>query len=193
MKIAVIDNFDSFVYNLIRYLREIPDVELIIQRNNVVDLKEIETCDAILLSPGPGIPTEAGSLMEVIERFHQTKSILGICLGHQAIGEYFGGKLIQSKNPLHGKSSTISNVGNSKLFEQLPTSITVGRYHSWLISSTIPKELEITCFAENNEVMGIKHRIFNVEGIQFHPESILTPNGRKMIQNWVKTIQNNTK
>ena len=193
MKIAVIDNFDSFVYNLIRYLREIPDVELIIQRNNVVDFKLIEDCDAILLSPGPGIPSEAGSLMEVIDRFHQTKSILGICLGHQAIGEYFGGELVLSKHPLHGKSSTISIVGNSKLFEHLPNSITVGRYHSWLVSSTIPDELEITCSSENNEVMGIKHRTFNVEGIQFHPESILTPNGRKMIQNWVKIIQNNTK
>lgn len=193
MKIAVIDNFDSFVYNLIRYLREIPNVELLIQRNNVVDFTAIDTCDAILLSPGPGIPTEAGSLMEVIERYHKTKSILGICLGHQAIGEYFGGELVQSKDPLHGKSSTISIVGNSKLFEQLPSSITVGRYHSWLISSTIPEELEITCSTENNETMGIKHRTFNIEGIQFHPESILTPNGRKMIQNWVKTIQNNTK
>lgn len=193
MKIAVIDNFDSFVYNLIRYLREIPDVELIIQRNNVVDFKVIEDCDAILLSPGPGIPSEAGSLMEVIDRFHQTKSILGICLGHQAIGEYFGGELVQSKHPLHGKSSPISIVGNSNLFYQLPNSITVGRYHSWLVSSTIPNELEITCTTEKNEVMGIKHRTFKVEGIQFHPESILTPNGRKMIQNWVKTIQNNTK
>lgn len=193
MKIAVIDNFDSFVYNLIRYLREIPNVELIIQRNNLVDFKVIETCDAILLSPGPGVPNEAGSLMEVIDRFHRTKSILGICLGHQAIGEYFGGELIQSSDPLHGKSSIISIVGNSHLFYQLPTSITVGRYHSWLVSSVIPEKLEITCFAENNEVMGIKHREFNIEGIQFHPESILTPNGRKMIQNWVKSIQNNTK
>lgn len=193
MKIAVIDNFDSFVYNLIRYLREIPDVELIIQRNNVVDFKSIESCDAILLSPGPGIPNEAGSLMEVIDRFHQTKYILGICLGHQAIGEYFGGELVQSKDPLHGKSSTISIVGNCNLFDQLPNSITVGRYHSWLVSSTISEELEITCTAENNEVMGIKHRTFTIEGIQFHPESILTPNGRKMIQNWVKSIQNNTK
>ena len=192
MKIAVIDNFDSFVYNLIRYLREIPDVELIIQRNNVVDFKAIESCDAILLSPGPGIPNEAGSLMEVIDRFHRTKSILGICLGHQAIGEYFGSELVQSNAPLHGKSSTISIIGNSNLFYQLPNSITVGRYHSWLVSSAIPDELEITCFAENNEVMGIKHREFTIEGIQFHPESILTPNGRKMIQNWVKTIQNNT-
>lgn len=189
MKIAVIDNFDSFVYNLIRYLREIPDVEIIIQRNSHIDFDIIENCQAILLSPGPGIPEEAGSLMEVISRFHETKPILGICLGHQAIGQYFGGTLIQAENPLHGKTSEIETSNRSVLFEKLPKKITVGRYHSWLLSSEFPNTLEVTCSTAKNEIMGIKHKDFNVEGIQFHPESILTPAGRTIIQNWVTELK----
>lgn len=190
MKIAVIDNFDSFVFNLVRYLKEIPSVELIIQRNNCIDYAKIDECDAILLSPGPGIPSEAGELMEIISKYHRTKAILGVCLGHQAIGEFFGAELIPCALPIHGKSSLIDVIQNSSLFLKNGESVQVGRYHSWQISEVLPSNLIVTSITESGEIMGIKHEQFAVEGIQFHPESILTPNGRKMIENWVNSLKN---
>lgn len=193
MKIAVIDNFDSFVFNLVRYLKEIPSVEFIIQRNNKVDFDQIDSCDAILLSPGPGIPSEAGDLMKIIETYHPSKAILGVCLGHQAIGEYFDAQLIPCLQPVHGKSSQIDVIQTSSLFSNKENSVQVGRYHSWQLSEVLPSNLVVTAITENGEIMGIKHEQFNVEGIQFHPESILTPTGRKMIQNWVQSIKKTLK
>ncbi len=189
MKIAVIDNFDSFVFNLVRYLKEIPSVELIIQRNNRIDYEAIDSCDAILLSPGPGIPSEAGELMSVIDKYHTSKPILGVCLGHQAIGEYFRAQLTPSLAPVHGKSSLIYLTHPSVLFKRTEKAVQVGRYHSWQISEPLPIDLVVTAITENGDIMGINHQKFNIEGIQFHPESILTPTGRDMIQNWVQSIK----
>jgi anthranilate synthase component 2 len=172
MKIVVVDNFDSFVFNLVRYLKEIPSVELIIQRNNRIDYRQMDECDAILLSPGPGIPSEAGELMEVIQKYHRTKAILGVCLGHQAIGEFFGAQLIPCTTPVHGKSSNIAIINCSSLFHTMEQSVQVGRYHSWQISEVLPSELVATAITQNGEIMGIKHGEFAVEGIQFHPQSI---------------------
>lgn len=186
MKIAVIDNFDSFVFNLVRYIKK-ENHEVFIQRNNRIDLELLETADAILLSPGPGIPSEAGSLLEVIRRFHGRKSILGVCLGHQAIAEHFGGTLIRCPEPIHGKSSRITVTGASPVFQDLPHEIEVGRYHSWQTEIPSSSELEITASTEDGIVMAIQHKTQPTAGVQFHPESILTPHGRKMIQNWLKT------
>jgi len=190
MKIAVIDNFDSFVFNLVRYLKEIPSVELIVQRNNKINYSLIDECDAILLSPGPGIPSEAGELMNIIDKYHQSKPLLGVCLGHQAIGEFFGGQLIPCDSPVHGKSSDIQIIEPSSLFVKKEQSVQVGRYHSWQVSELLPSELVVTAITENGDVMGIKHALYPIEGIQFHPESILTPTGRKMIHYWVQSIKN---
>jgi anthranilate synthase component II len=185
MKIAVIDNFDSFVYNLIRYIKE-EEHEVIVQRNNQIDFDELESADGILLSPGPGIPSEAGNLLEVIHRFHGRKPILGVCLGHQAIATHFGDALIQCPEPIHGKSSRITITQESEIFQNLPKELIVGRYHSWQTEISSTSELEITATTEDAVVMAIQHKTLPTIGVQFHPESILTPFGRKMIQNWLK-------
>lgn len=185
MKIAVIDNFDSFVYNLVRYIKECSKGEVIIQRNNQIDYDELDTCDAILLSPGPGIPSEAGELISIIQRYSGRKKMLGICLGHQAIAVAFGGKLEQCESPIHGKSSLVTQILEDSLFERIPNKFQVGRYHSWRIASDLPAVLKSTVVSELNEIMAIRHVSHNVTGIQFHPESILTPFGRKIIENWI--------
>lgn len=184
MKIAVIDNFDSFVFNLVRYIKE-EQHEVIVQRNNELDFKVLESADAILLSPGPGIPSEAGDLLEVIKRFHGQKPILGVCLGHQAIAEHFGDSLIPSPEPVHGKASRITISKESGIFQSLPTEIEVGRYHSWQTQISPSSELEVTASTHDSVVMAIQHKTAPTVGVQFHPESILTPSGRKMIQNWL--------
>lgn len=185
MKIAVIDNFDSFVFNLIRYIKE-EEHEVLIQRNNQIDFEILESADGILLSPGPGIPSEAGQLLEVIQRFHGRKPILGVCLGHQAIATHFGDALIPCPEPIHGKSSRITITGHSDIFQDLPKEIEVGRYHSWQTEISPLSELEITAITQDAVVMAIQHKVYPTLGVQFHPESILTPLGRKMIQNWLK-------
>jgi anthranilate synthase component 2 len=187
MKIGIIDNFDSFVYNLVRYVRE-EGVEVIVQRNNKIDFRELDSCNAILLSPGPGIPTEAGSLIEVIFRYNTTKPILGVCLGHQALGEYFGGKLQQCTEPVHGKASKMNVLNHDSLFANLPDEIEIGRYHSWEIDLSATSELEITGLTSGS-VMSFQHKTLPIHGVQFHPESILTPTGRTLIKNWLKTIK----
>ncbi|WP_341901611.1 aminodeoxychorismate/anthranilate synthase component II [Fluviicola taffensis] len=185
MKIAVIDNFDSFVFNLIRYIKE-EEHEVLIQRNNQIDFELLESADGILLSPGPGIPSEAGQLLEVIQRFHGRKPILGVCLGHQAIAAHFGDTLVPCPEPIHGKSSRITITGHSDIFQDLPKEIEVGRYHSWQTEISPLSELEITAITQDAVVMAIQHKVYPTLGVQFHPESILTPLGRKMIQNWLK-------
>lgn len=184
MKIAVIDNFDSFVFNLIRYIKE-EEHEVVVQRNNRLDFEVLESADAILLSPGPGIPSEAGDLLEVIKRFHGKKPILGVCLGHQAIAEHFGDALIPCPEPIHGKASRITISKESGIFQNLPTEIEVGRYHSWQTRISPSSELEITASTADSVVMALQHKTAPTVGVQFHPESILTPLGRKMIQNWI--------
>jgi anthranilate synthase component 2 len=188
MKIAVIDNFDSFVFNLVRYLKESTSSEIIIQRNNQIDYSILDNCDAILLSPGPGIPSEAGELIPIIKKYSGKKKMLGICLGHQAIAEAFGGKLEQCSSPLHGKSSIVNQIIEDALFTGISKNFQVGRYHSWKVKNDLPNDLITTVISEENEIMALKHKTHDTKGLQFHPESILTPDGRKMIENWINEI-----
>lgn len=189
MRIGVIDNYDSFVFNLVRYVRQIEGVTVEVFRNDAVDYTTLNECDGILLSPGPGIPSEAGDLMKVIAQYHASKPLLGVCLGHQAIAEFYGAKLTQLASPVHGKSSLISHNG-STLFNNLPETVPVGRYHSWNVEFTDEtSELNSTAHL-NSEVMAISHKILPIHGVQFHPESILTPDGRTMINNWINSIKN---
>ena len=185
MKIAVIDNFDSFVFNLVRYLKESTSSEIIIQRNNQIDYSILDNCDAILLSPGPGIPSEAGELIPIIKKYSGKKKMLGICLGHQAIAEAFGGKLEQCSSPLHGKSSIVNQIIEDALFTGISKNFQVGRYHSWKVKNDLPNDLITTVISEENEIMALKHKTHDTKGLQFHPESILTPDGRKMLENWI--------
>jgi len=186
LKVLVIDNFDSFVYNLVHYLEE-SGAEVVVRNNREIDLEEIDKFQKILLSPGPGIPSEAGKLMQIIEKYSSTKSIFGVCLGQQAIGEGFGGKLENLNKVYHGEATKVSVlVDDELLFQSVPKEFEAGRYHSWVVSKEeFPEELEITSVDENAQIMSLRHRKFDVRGVQFHPESILTPFGKKMIENWV--------
>jgi anthranilate synthase component 2 len=186
MKILVIDNYDSFVYNLVHYLEEL-DCEVTVKRNDQFSLEEVELYDKILLSPGPGIPDEAGMLKEVIRRYAPSKSILGVCLGQQAIGEVFGGKLENLSHVFHGVATQANIlVADEPLFQSLDDQIEIGRYHSWVVSKeNLPEVLEITSEDENGQIMSLRHRTYDVRGVQFHPESVLTPKGKQIIQNWV--------
>ena len=190
MKILVFDNYDSFTYNLVQYLEKVSDAKVDVFRNNKISLKEIDRYDKILLSPGPGLPNEAGILMDVIKEFSPKKSILGVCLGHQAIGEVFGLKLKNLDSVYHGVATEMEVVKEDLLFKGLPKFFKAGRYHSWVVDDSPtdgPSELEITVKDENGYVMGLRHKKFDVRGVQFHPESILTEHGLQMIENWVKS------
>ena len=197
MKILVFDNYDSFTYNLVHLVKKITDDEVDVYRNDQISIKDIGKYDKIILSPGPGIPCEAGLLLEVIRTYAPTKSILGVCLGHQAIGESFGGKLENLETVYHGIATPVMLCRNKEkngsaktkkdLFEGLPNEINVGRYHSWIVSKeTLPSDLEITALDENGYIMGLRHKTYDVEGVQFHPESVLTPDGEKIMENWLK-------
>lgn len=187
MKIVVIDNFDSFTYNLVHYLEDL-GANVTIFRNDEFELEELQQFDKIVLSPGPGIPSEAGLLMETIETYHQTKSILGVCLGHQAIGEFFGGKLENLERVFHGIATKINVIdAEEKIFQNIPSSFNIGRYHSWIVSNiNLPEELIVTSIDENQHIMSFRHKTFDVVGIQFHPESILTENGKEILSNWLQ-------
>ena len=187
MQIVIIDNYDSFVYNIVRYINDATKCKAIVLRNDLIDKTVLENADAIVLSPGPGIPEEAGRLMEIIGEFYNRKPILGICLGHQALGQFFGAELIQNEFPLHGKGTFIRKVKECDIFNELPTQFEVGRYHSWSIKNNSPV-LEITSETDEQEVMSFKHQTLPIHGLQFHPESILTPNGRQIIENWIQSI-----
>ena len=185
-KIALIDNYDSFTFNLVHYLEDL-NCKVIVFRNDEFELEELKDFEAILLSPGPGIPSESGLLLEIIKIYASTKKILGICLGHQAIGEVFGAKLRNLPKVHHGVTDTITQRGTDSLFYTLPQQLQVGRYHSWVIDSlNFPESLEITSTTNNGEIMSIRHKNFNVKGIQFHPESILTPSGKTILSNWIE-------
>jgi len=186
-KIIIIDNYDSFTYNLVHYLEDL-NAEVPVFRNDEFELNELEKFDKILLSPGPGIPEEAGLLLDVIKKYASTKSILGICLGQQAIGEVFGGSLINLEKVYHGVASKVKITKEDSLFNNLPTEFEVGRYHSWVINpDDFPEDLEITSVDENGEIMSIRHKTLDVKGVQYHPESILTPNGKKILENWLES------
>jgi anthranilate synthase component 2 len=184
--VAVVDNFDSFTYNLVHYLEMITGKTPAVFRNHELPEK-IKNYEAILFSPGPGLPFQAGNMMDMLREFSGNKKILGVCLGHQAIGEFFGAKLINLPEVLHGISRKITHFNNSKLFFQLPEEIITGHYHSWIISrENFPDELEITARDSCGNIMAVAHRKFDINGIQFHPESVLTPAGLKLLENWIK-------
>jgi len=186
-KILVIDNYDSFTYNLVHYL-EAFHCDVTVKRNDKLELKEVEDFDKIVLSPGPGLPDEAGLLKSIIKTYAPTKSILGVCLGLQAIAEVFGGSLINLDTVYHGIASTIKIVAEDDiLYRNIPETLEVGRYHSWVISTELPSDLIITSVDEKGMIMSLKHKILDVRGVQFHPESILTPLGEQILKNWVES------
>lgn len=188
MKIAVIDNYDSFTYNLVHYLEDL-GAKVTVLRNDEFDLEELESFQKILLSPGPGIPDEAGLLKQAIKHFAPTKSILGICLGQQAIGELFGGSLTNLEKVYHGVATKVKiEVNDENLFKDIPKEFEVGRYHSWVVSNeNFPEDLEITSKDENGEIMSLRHRKYDLKGVQFHPESVLTPHGKTILKNWLES------
>lgn len=184
-RILVIDNYDSFVYNLVHYLEEL-DCKVVVKRNDQLQIDDVADYDKILLSPGPGIPDEAGLLKPIIEKYASTKPILGVCLGMQAIGEVFGGKLLNLDDVYHGVATKIKLfVEDEYLFSGLKDELMVGRYHSWVVEKNLPPALQATSYDEKGEIMSLRHKEFDVRGVQFHPESVLTPDGKKMIWNWV--------
>lgn len=186
MKILVIDNYDSFTYNLVHYLEDL-DCEVTVYRNDEFAIDDIAHFDKILLSPGPGIPEEAGLLKAVIEKYGPTKSIFGVCLGQQAIGEVYGGTLSNLDKVYHGIATNVKTVVDDELlFQSLGKEFEVGRYHSWVVNTDLPDVLEATSFDENGQIMSLRHKTYDVRGVQFHPESVLTPNGKRMLENWVK-------
>ncbi|HLG39374.1 MAG TPA: aminodeoxychorismate/anthranilate synthase component II [Chitinophagaceae bacterium] len=212
MKILVFDNYDSFTYNLVHLVEKITHEKADVYRNDQIPMGKVQEYDKIILSPGPGIPEEAGLLLPLIKEYASTKSILGVCLGHQAIGEAFGGKLVNLSTVYHGVATPIKIVrrqtsevkqepssrltsprhpeqseGSRKdLFEGLPETIEAGRYHSWIVSDEdFPKELEVTARDDNNYIMGLQHKKYDVQGVQFHPESVLTPMGEQILKNWL--------
>lgn len=205
-KILVFDNYDSFTYNLVHLVEKITHQQVDVYRNDQISLQKVKEYDKIILSPGPGIPQEAGMLLPLIREFASSKSILGVCLGHQAIGEAFGGKLVNLSTVYHGVATSVRvvnrqwlmvNEGNdmaftndrstNDLFKDLPEELEVGRYHSWIVSDEgFPEDLEVTVRDANNYIMGLRHKKYDVQGIQFHPESILTPMGEQILRNWLR-------
>ena len=204
MKILVFDNYDSFTYNLVHLVEKITHEKVDVYRNDQIPMEKVKEYDKIILSPGPGIPEEAGLLLPLIKEYASSKSILGVCLGHQAIGQAFGGELINLSSVFHGVATPV-RVGNGQssmvnernspltihpsrlgLFDGLPETIEVGRYHSWVVSKeNFPEELEITAEDETGMIMGLQHKTYDVQGVQFHPESVLTPMGEQIMRNWL--------
>jgi anthranilate synthase component 2 len=196
MKVLVFDNYDSFTYNLVHLVEKILQQKVDVHRNDQIPLEKVADYDKIILSPGPGVPSEAGMLLPLIKEYAPKKSILGVCLGHQAIGEAFGGKLVNLSTVYHGVATPVKKVRletsdvkreESDLFDGLPEQFEVGRYHSWIVSEEgFPKELEVTAKDEQGYIMGLQHKSFDVQGVQFHPESVLTPQGEVILRNWLK-------
>ena len=188
MKILVFDNYDSFTYNLVQMIEQIMGEKVEVFRNDQIELAEIEKYDKIVLSPGPGIPEEAGILLDLIKKYAPTKSIFGVCLGQQAIAEAFGGSLINLTEIYHGVATTAQTIKKeAMLLRDLPQNLEVGRYHSWAVNpEDFPEELEITSVDENGMIMSLQHKTYDVHAVQYHPESILTPDGRKIIENFLK-------
>ena len=187
MKILVFDNYDSFTYNLVQIIEQIVDEKVDVFRNDQIPLENIEKYDKIILSPGPGIPEEAGILLELIKKYAPTKSIFGVCLGQQAIAEAFGGSLINLSEIYHGVATESNQIKEHSIFKNLPKTLEVGRYHSWAVNpENFPEELEITSIDNNGMIMSLKHKTYDVHAVQYHPESILTPKGRQILENFLK-------
>ena len=185
MKIVIIDNYDSFTYNLSHLIKSL-GAEVDVVRNDQFELSDLEKYSKIVLSPGPGIPSEAGLLLDVIRTYAGRKPILGVCLGHQAIGEVFGAKLENLSDVFHGVATPCHIIADDPIFSGIERDITIGRYHSWVVSKDgLPDCIEVTAVSDEGQIMALRHRELNVRGIQFHPESVLTPDGKKMLQNWL--------
>jgi anthranilate synthase component 2 len=198
MKILVFDNYDSFTYNLVHLVEKIIDDKVDVFRNDQLDLEKVASYDKIILSPGPGLPVEAGLLLPLIKRYAASKSILGVCLGHQAIAESFGGRLLNLSQVFHGVALPINIIKrpasdprpNADLFAGLPESFMAGRYHSWVVDPAgFPDDLEITATDPGGHIMALRHRHYDVLGVQFHPESVLTPEGERLMRNWLRKQQ----
>ena len=186
-KILVIDNYDSFTFNLVHYLEDL-ECDVTVLRNDKFELEDVQHFDKIVLSPGPGIPDEAGLLKAVIKRYAPSKSILGVCLGQQAIAEVFGGQLINLKEVFHGVHTDVNIcIDDEALFNGMDKTIEVGRYHSWVVDPNLPEVLEATSVDENGQIMSLRHKEYDVKGVQFHPESVLTPNGKQLLENWINS------
>lgn len=196
-KILILDNYDSFTYNLVQMVENIIKQKVAVFRNDEISLNQVNDFDKIILSPGPGIPNEAGILLPLIKQYAASKSILGVCLGHQAIGEAFGGRLTNLTRVFHGVATKIElkkdlerSAFNNDWFKGLENEIEVGRYHSWVVDrDEFPKELDVTSWDEHGMIMSLKHHVYDVQGVQFHPESLLTPLGKTMIENWLNPFQ----
>ena len=192
MKILIFDNYDSFTYNLVHVVEKIIHDKVDVYRNDKISLEKVNDYDKIILSPGPGLPVESGLLLDLIKEYASSKSILGVCLGQQAIGESFGGSLINLSTVYHGvatkiKVNPLRTQSANDVFNSLDDELEVGRYHSWIVSKeNFPAELEITAEDENGYIMALRHKTFDVQGVQFHPESVLTPTGEQMMKNWLK-------
>lgn len=184
-QVVLIDNYDSFTYNLVHYLEEL-NCQVTVFRNDEIELNDLKSFDKIVLSPGPGLPKDAGILLDIIKEYAPTKSILGVCLGQQAIAEVFGGSLINLETVFHGIATPITILENTGLFADLPNTIEVGRYHSWVVNrNDLPESLIVTAVDSNNQIMALHHQTYNVCAVQFHPESILTPHGKTILANWL--------
>lgn len=192
MKILIFDNYDSFTYNLVHVMEKIIHGKVDVFRNDKISLEKVKEYDKIILSPGPGLPCESGLLLPLVKEYASTKSILGVCLGQQAIAEAFGGKLINLKEVYHGVATKIKvnkkrTLSENDIFKSLPDEFEAGRYHSWIVArDDFPDDLEITAEDENGYIMALRHKTFDVQGVQFHPESVLTPDGEKMMKNWLR-------
>ena len=194
ISILVLDNYDSFTYNLVHIIKALGYKNVEVHRNDKITLKEIERFDKILLSPGPGIPSEAGILLNVIKTFAGKKSIFGVCLGLQAIGESFGGTLTNLEKVYHGVATKTKILDKGILFEGIPDEITTGRYHSWVVDQkNFPESLLVTAVDEQGQIMALRHKTLDIVGVQFHPESILTEFGEKLMQNWLESKGTNSK
>jgi len=191
MKILIIDNYDSFTYNLVQYISEITSETVEVFRNDAITLDQVGAYDIIVLSPGPGVPRDAGITMEVIKKYHSSKSILGVCLGHQAIGEVFGGQLKNLEKVYHGIATNLNIVKEDVLFNGLSSPYEAGRYHSWIVKKEgLPDCLEVTAEDQNGIIMALRHKQYNLRGVQFHPESILTPEGKGLLKNFLEHSAN---
>lgn len=180
----MIDNYDSFTFNLVHYLEDLGR-EVIVKRNDQLSLEEVDNYQEIVLSPGPGIPDEAGLLKPIIEKYGPSKRIFGVCLGQQAIGEVYGGSLINLDQVYHGVATKINIIVDDYIFDGLETEIEIGRYHSWVVNPKLPECLEATSLDETGQIMSLRHKVYDIRAVQFHPESVLTPNGKKILENWL--------
>ncbi|MBT8187490.1 MAG: aminodeoxychorismate/anthranilate synthase component II [Croceitalea sp.] len=183
-KLLMIDNYDSFTYNLVHYLEEL-DCTVVVKRNDQLTLEEVSEYDEIVLSPGPGIPDEAGLLKPIIEKYGATKRIFGVCLGQQAIAEVYGGTLVNLDQVYHGVATTIKIINDDMIYKGMPKEIEVGRYHSWVVDADLPESLVATAIDSEGQIMSFKHKTYDIHAVQYHPESVLTPVGKQLLKNWL--------